>query len=278
MTTLRSGIGRDLSFRVPSNRFVLIAAPVAGVAWGIWKLATGHPFDHAVVRVFVAGGAAFLAWALGRELDPDRPWTAGLAAVLAAAILGAGIPSLWVAFAVLMAARVASRSTGVAPGPVDLAVLVGVSAGAGATDTGLGAGIVLGVVLLTDRWLPGGSHRLAPLAGVAAIAAAIAASAVWGSLTPAAGLPQGPEWVVVPVAVLGLGVVLRRATVRSAGDLTGEPLSAVRVRAGRVAAVAAGALCAAWAGGAGLTAGSVAWAALAASALPARASIGPGRD
>ncbi|MCJ7725459.1 MAG: hypothetical protein MUP76_03615, partial [Acidimicrobiia bacterium] len=79
-----SGIGRPIDPRYPSNRFILIVAPLAGLAWRVWKLASEGDWSPAVGRALVAGMATFLAWAIARELDPDRPWTAGVAAVLAA--------------------------------------------------------------------------------------------------------------------------------------------------------------------------------------------------
>ena len=67
-----------------------------------------------------AGGGTFLGWAIARELDPDRPWSAGVAAVLAFVVSFIGDPMLAVAGVALLASRIAVRST-VGAGTTDLA-------------------------------------------------------------------------------------------------------------------------------------------------------------
>ena len=65
--------------RYPSNLFILIAAPLAGLAWLVWKLASEGDWGAALTRAAVAAGAAFLTWALARELDG---WVASTRAML----------------------------------------------------------------------------------------------------------------------------------------------------------------------------------------------------
>ncbi|MCJ7726157.1 MAG: hypothetical protein MUP76_07205 [Acidimicrobiia bacterium] len=270
--TRHSGIGRIVDPRYPSNLFVLVAAAASGLSWAIWKLVSEGDWGAALGRAAVAGLATFLAWAIARELDPDRPWIAGVAAVAAAALIGAGVPSLLIAGVVLMAVRVTARTTGRNPTVVDLAVVGGLALLAGASDTGLPAAVVMGVVLMVDRFLPNGAHRLSMPIGLGVIAASVAAAALWGTLGAATGAPHGPEWTVVPVAVIGLAALGRPGRITAVGDLTGERLALARVRLDRAVAVAAAAATFVWLGGPGLTAGSVVWVALAAAALPGRAS------
>ncbi|MBU1865898.1 MAG: hypothetical protein KKE89_05745 [Actinobacteria bacterium] len=271
--SFNSGIGRAIDPRYPSNLFVLIAAPLAGVAWMTWKLASEGDWSIALTGALVAAIATFLAWAIARELDPDRPWTAGVAAVLAAAVFGAGAPSLLVSGAILLAVRITVRSTGLAPRMTDLAVVAGFGAVVGTSDPGLAAGALLGAVLVIDRFLPGGAAAASLPIGVVGVAAAAAAAAAWGTLIPAPGLPHGPEWVIVGVAAAGLAAVARPGSVEALGDYRREPLPPGRVRLGRLLAVAGAGLTFIWLGGEGLTSGSAVWASLAAAALPGR----PGR-
>ncbi len=267
---LASGIGRNIDPHYPSNLFVLVVSPLAGLAWMIWKLASEGDWSVAVGRALVAGMATFLAWAIARELDPDRPWTAGVAAVLAAVVIGAGVPSLLVSGAILMTVRVVTRSTGVAPRVTDLVVVGAFGVVVGASDPGLSAAVLLGAALVIDRILPGGAAAASVPIGLVGTAGAVAAAAVWGTLAPAPGLPNGPEWVIAVVALAGLAVLGRSGTVTATGDLGGGTLAAVRVRTGRIVAVVAAGLTFAWLGGPGLTSGSAVWAALAAAALPGR--------
>jgi hypothetical protein len=265
---MKSAIGRPLDPRYLSNRFILIAAPLSGLGWMVWKLLSEGDWGAAVGRALVAGMTTFLAWAIARELDPDRPWTAGVAAAVAAGTIGAGVPSLLVAATALMAIRIAARTTGWRPQFGDLVFMVGLAAVAGASDAGLAAGVVLGVVLLADRLLPGGAESYSMPMGAIALGAAVAAAAVWGVLEPAGGAPHGSEWAMVPIAIIGLLALGRPGSVSAKGDLSRKPLSVARVRIGRLVAVLAAGLTFAWAGGPGLTSGGIVWAALAASALP----------
>lgn len=266
--SLRTAIGRPVDPHYPSNVFILVAASLSGVGWMIWKLVSEGDWGAAVARAFVAGMVTFLAWAIARELDPDRPWTAGVAAVLATATIGAGVPSLLVAGAALMATRVTSRTTGLVPLPPDLVVLVGLAAFVGSSEVGLASAVVLAVVLMVDRLLPGGASKASFPAGLVAAGVAVAAAAVWGTIEPTGGIPHGAELVMVPVAAIGILALGRPRTVSATGDFSREPLSVLRVRLSRLVALLAAALTFVWMGGPGLTAGSVVWAALAAVALP----------
>jgi hypothetical protein len=268
-----SSIGRPIDLHYASNRFALAAATVSGLAWAGWKWFRYADAGEAMLRGAVGFAAAFLAWALARELDPDRPWVAGVAAVAASAVLGAGVPSLLVAATALLAARVTARTTGRPPGIGDMFVLAGLAGWAGSTDAGVPAGLIVAAVLAADRWLPGGAHRWSPAAGVLAAGAATAAGILWGA-APAPGLPSGAEWVVVVMAVPAVAGLGRPREVVSTGDQTGDPLDPRRVRAGRLAVFTAALGAFAWAGGPGLTSGSVVWAALTAAALPSP----PGAD
>jgi hypothetical protein len=267
----RSGltsIGRPLDLRYPSNRFAAAAALLTGAAWAGWELAARGGVGASAGRGAVAGAAVFLAWALGRELDPDRAWTAGLAAVVTAGLAGVWRPSLLVLGAGLLAARVSARSTGRAPGPVDLAAVVGLAWWVSVSGPGLPFGLAMAAALAADRFLPGPAPVATLWAGGAAAAGAIAAAVIWATLTP--GWPEWPEaWLIAP-AILGLIVPLRPRQVASVGDLTGLPLEARRVRFGRWLVAAAGWLAAIGAGGAGLAAAAPVWAALTAAGLPSR--------
>ena len=267
----RSGltsIGRPLDLRYPSNRFVVAAALLAGAAWAGWELAARGGVGAAAARGAVAGAAVFLAWALGRELDPDRAWTAGVAAVVTAGLVGVWRPSLLVLFSALLAVRVSARSTGRAPGPIDLAVVVGLAWWVSVSGPGLPFGLALAAALAADRFLPGPAPVATVLAGGAAAAGAMAAAVAWGTLSP--GWPEWPEaWLIAP-AILGLIVPLRPREVDAVGDRTGLPLEARRVRFGRWLVAAAGWLAVIGSGGAGLAAAAPVWAALTAAGLPSR--------
>ena len=145
---IRSGLGRPLDPALPSNLFVLVAAPLAGIAAGAWRLLAGDPFGDAVWGGILGGGAAFLAWAITRELDPVRPATAALAALSAPWTLLAGDPALLGLAIVLLGSRVAAGTTGYRLYATDAAALVVFSLGAGSGGAGPVPGALAGVVII----------------------------------------------------------------------------------------------------------------------------------
>jgi hypothetical protein len=115
-----SGIGRPLDFGWPSNVAIFLVTITVGVltaASGIWNGLTPAELSWSAVRT---AGSVFLAWAICREIDPDRQWTAFVAsaAILLWAIFHTApplLPSLWL----IMATRMVNRSTGLKPTALD---------------------------------------------------------------------------------------------------------------------------------------------------------------
>ncbi len=137
-----TGIGRELNPRIPSNRMAVIAAAGAfaillGVSWAGDELSIPGAVFGAV--------AVFLGWAVARELDPDRPDAAmfALAGALVAALLTS--PSALAAGVALISIRLVAGTVGVALKPLDLVVLTGTVAVAGAVPMLWLAGAALGI-------------------------------------------------------------------------------------------------------------------------------------
>jgi hypothetical protein len=265
----RSGLGRPIDPSYPSNLYAVAAMFAAGAAGSVVAFVAGSGVPESLGWGVLTGGAAFLAWAIGREIDPDRTSTAAVAAPLAAAAVAAGRPSLWSAAAALLAARVLVRSTGVPPKPADLATVTVVAAGAAGTSAaGLPVGLIAAAGLVLDRILPRPAPRRVVAGGAIAAGAAIAAAAAWGMPAPDPVAFSAGELVVASLAGLGCLAVLAPSRPRSAGDYTGEPLLGVRLLAARSATAAAVIGAAAWAGGPGAVAMAPAGAALLAVLIP----------
>ncbi|MDX1690344.1 MAG: hypothetical protein R3290_04905 [Acidimicrobiia bacterium] len=261
-----TGIGRPIDPRVPSNLFV-IAATLAGGAAGFFP-ALGDGFGDAVWAGVLTGGAGFVAWAVGRELDPDRPATAGVAAVVAIALAFVGDPGLALSGAAILATRILVRTTGVFPTVVDLVVVAGFAAYVATRSAGLPVAVVTGLALLADGRLPGPSTNRVTVAGDLIVVAAIVAALIAGTAVPDPAGVAGWEWLLVGVAVVGAVVVVRPPLVSATADWSDERLDGHRLRAGRVAALAMVAGAAVWGGAVGLAAVAPVSAAMAASLLP----------
>lgn len=191
----RSHIGRPIDLSLRSNQLIaaltlLVAVAGAALWWG------GESPD-----AWLAPIHTFIFWALVRELDPDRHWTALLAAVAAGAwvLLGYDIVSAFALGGLLMAGRLVLNPVGLRPLNTDLAAMAVAATVIAFTPAGWVAGSGIAVALYIDARFARETRR-APL--FAAIGAALGASVV-ATLTDA--LPQNiPAVNPLLVSVLGL--------------------------------------------------------------------------
>mgnify|MGYP003668694374 FL=1 len=264
-----SSIARPLEPQYPTNRAVLIALPLIALVTG------GAAFflrDAGLAGAASAGLggllAAFLAWALGREVDPDRNEAAFIAMALTVLAVGLGwTPALWVLALALMATRIVVRTVGQAAKLTDLG-LVTVLAGLavfvdGYWAMGLVAGFAMAVDLLYDR------KRTLNLV-FAAFATGFSMFVVvqrggdWGALTlQPLGLID-PAWSLAALILTALSAIfiLTCPAVTSVCDSSDAPLERRRVRGGAMIVVLF-ATAAMFEGQAGLFATLPVWAVLA---------------
>jgi hypothetical protein len=254
-------VGRVIDPRNPSNLFALAVSGAAGAA--------GLVLGGSLGAGISAGLATFLAWALGRELDPDRPWTAGAAAVATGAV-SLAIPAEAGTLAVLLvAARVTLRPTGLPPTVLDLVGLTVVAGFFARSPAGWSAGMALAFALARDTTLPPPAERTQ--LGFAA-AAAVLVTAV-ATLTDALGGPwQAPDAYEATIAALGLiaGITLPRETPRSRCDATPAIMSDERLQWARWTVLGALVLAGVVGGGPALGATAGGWLALTSTGLGAR--------
>jgi len=189
-----------------------------------------------------AGVGTIGIWALARELDPDHPSSAGLAAGLSIpAWVLFGIPDLMAVFALVITARVLVRPTGHAPHFLDYLLLSGLGVAVGRTSPGWLLGLVLAFAVARDRGLEGEPSHGARLTALA-IAAGTTAMAVrssqvgsgLGGLIPVID-PRLPSLAIVTLIVLGLVAAVSTPPYApiSRGDLSKVPLSAGRLQSAR---------------------------------------------
>jgi hypothetical protein len=108
-----TGLGRPLDFRVASNRHMSILMLAVGVIALIVQLTAQMPVLDAGVWAFQTAMSVFLAWAIARELDPDHPISAILAAGFATLLIWWANPSdLFVLAWVLVALRASIGTVG----------------------------------------------------------------------------------------------------------------------------------------------------------------------
>ena len=129
-----STIGRSVDLRVPTNLAIAAITALSFVAGTLTSLIQGQGIGAGLLIGLSWGGSMFLAWALARELDPDRWYSAFFAAAgaLAGTIL-LGSPHFLMLFWFLLAVRFINRSTGLPPGLLDFGGIYGIKLWLGLT-------------------------------------------------------------------------------------------------------------------------------------------------
>jgi hypothetical protein len=278
MAALRSGIGRPIDFSYPSNVYVVAVSAAAGVGAGVLGLVRGKGLMTSLGWGVLAGAASFLAWAVARELDPDHPVSAVLAAPLGAAALAAGPAGLGMTGVVLLTARIAARTTGLAPSFPDLVFVSGLSWYAATRPGGLGVAVVAGLALAADHVLPAGSRRRVAWGAAAVVAGSVVAAVLAGTVVPEPEGFDAGSWVLAGGALIGVLPAAIVTEPRSRCDITGEKVTRRRVRAARVAVPASVGAAALWGGGGGVAALGPVIAAVVAVALTGAALLLSGRE
>ncbi len=237
-----TNIGRTVDFHVASNRNIVIFSLIVMALIGAYRLLTGMSLGDVVINALGAGVFTFLAWAVGRELDPDHDITAYLAAgVMVGMLFAWPLPRLLSVGILLAALRVVNRSTGLAPHQADALMLM---IGAGVTVALDGYWVVGALVALAfalDSILPQpAGPRSLMYAGVTLVLTIIA--------SVVAGLDFWQFETTVPVllalvfisVIYGAWLWRPQPALVAVGDLTGEPLQPRRVLAAQWLVLAAG--------------------------------------
>jgi hypothetical protein len=149
-----TGLYRKVDLAYPSNRLAVLVSMVSTALVAI--------ISRDVPLAFISGATPFSAWALGRELDPDRPRTANLSAITVGLVLSVlafsdrlnpedALLGAIVTGSMMVMTRLMTRSTGLAATTLDAAALVAVALGSGLADPQVAVVLVaiatLGIIL-----------------------------------------------------------------------------------------------------------------------------------
>ena len=196
---------RSLDPTYPSNLAILAWSLVA---WGVWGWA--------------AGLSIFLAWALTRELDPDHPGSA---------LLAAGLATCWGGyssglFLLLLGMRLVSRTPGLPARWLDSLLVIGLA------WTRPNAAWIAAAAFFLDATLdkPLRRHLVFGLLALVSMGHS-------DSLLGAAYAPETGWGLLLCLSFLSLG--MSTGPLQSLGDASGAPLSAGRVLAAQLLAVLA---------------------------------------
>ena len=217
-----TALGRPIDLAYPSNRLALAGGAAVGLVTGAAMLANG---EFALARPFWTGVAAFLAWAITRELAPDHPWAAAAAIAACGVIAAWGQPAVGLAVVSLLAVRVWAGTVGHHPSVIDLVAGLAIAAYVGGRPIlwipalAFGAGIVVAA-----------RHRVE---ASAAVATGVAIAVVFAMMSDATVEVDVSAAEITAIAALAaataLAVPIR--SVASATDRRSLPISPGRVSA-----------------------------------------------
>jgi hypothetical protein len=226
----RSALGRPLDIHYPTNKAVIILLPIAGVIGVGLSVYHGIGVSSALWAGAGTAAAAFSGWALARELAPDDEYPAFISMALATmAYLAVDHASALLPILAMMLARMVARTVGPQPTLIDsVAVLIGGSVIAYSAHSAILA-LVVTIAFGLDAALAPRLSRQWIFAGLSSVAVILIALSAEGS-PPA--VPDRMHLLLGGVAGAYVAVLLATRTVRAHADLTDEPLSLSRVRAG----------------------------------------------
>jgi hypothetical protein len=233
------------------------------------QLMRGRALAAGVALGLQAGFSVFLSWAIARELDPDSPRSATVAALLGFAIFLTGLAQLGAVVALLFAIRIVVRTTGAPPNGLDLIWLVALGIYSARRPGGVPAAIALGAALVIDARLPPYAPKSVSIAGKVLVPIVLAASAYLGSLTASWAWPSGPQWIVL-ACTLPAVASWKVPSPTSTTDIGGEPLSRQRLIWASWLGLCAGMVTLIWIGGPAIPALVALWAAVIAVSIHRR--------
>lgn len=244
-----SSLWRELSVRNPNHLLIGAGSALAFVVAAATALGDGVERMEAIAVGVNVAVMVFLAWAAGRELDPDDSRSAFVAAVLASLLLIGGSGPAGAMVGILLALRIVTRSTGKAPSRLDLVLILPLAAAFAWLPRGWVGGAAMAAALVWDTRLPrpGGRRNLLGAAGALGVALAVA----FLRDTFGAGFqtPSALDWAAVAGAAVAFPA-MRQYAPRATGDRSRARLAPERLRAGRLLGLGSGLAAFAWFGGA----------------------------
>jgi hypothetical protein len=234
-----SSIGRPIDPRFPSNKAIMIVCAVALVGGAVWGGVQDGTLAGAAAQGLSATLTVFLAWALGRELDPDVNRTAFIAVAFAVAVWAMlGASDLWITAATLGLTRIVNRTVGPPAKLTDSCIVAGVIAFAVLWAGHWTLTLAAAIAFALDAVLPEGRKRQLVFGAI------MLALLGWVLLRPAE-LGGTPLALVMPTFPLRIGAlvlvyaiaVMTLPPVESTCDLPDHPLRRRRVQGGMVIAL-----------------------------------------
>lgn len=258
---LDSCLWRELDPRNRSHLLILGGAALAFATVLAARLNDGFGLSDSAGVAANSAVMVFLSWAIGRELDPDHPNSAIVAAAVGALILLGGSAAAGALIGVLLALRIVIRTTGQHPSSLDLVVVPALSAVFALAPRGWIGGVVMASALVWDTLLPQPGPRRAWASALVALVAAALVTGLQGTLGEGFRNPRLLGWGVLAFTLLAFAA-LRWYVPRSGCDRGPGLVELQRLKAGRFLALGTALFAFVWFGGTAVPLLAGLWAAL----------------
>lgn len=255
-----TAIGRPLDPEHFPNLLAMILTPVAGVVGALVIFFTQGGFSEGVVdglmtavrAGFFTAAAAFVAWAIAREIDPDHDYSAFLAmalAVLAMLVLDAPAIGLISSAVVLISSRVVNRIVGPPAKIADAGQLLFLGLLVAAFDNWILV-VIVAMAFLLDGVLknPKRIHLGFALAAIGILVGRV----VLLGYDQFDVLTAPYVALMILISILFFAAIVATRTITSNCDVPKYELHLVRVRAAMILVLAAGLISALWNGNTGM--------------------------
>ncbi len=220
-----TGIGRSLQPDLRSHRIAIAGAVLAAVSYAAVAAATERELTDALI----AGIVVFIAWAVGRELDPDRPNVAAWAIPIAFAASIHDLPSAVASAVALIGIRLVAGTVGSAVTWLDVAVFALLGFAAGSTSELWIVGVTMAIWLWTAPEV--GRLKYAALGSLVAGAGV----SLYGFESQDVVITQ-EAFLLAAVAGVVMMLAMRPSTVLSTTDARTGPIHRGRIDLARKAA------------------------------------------
>ncbi len=246
-----SAIARPIDPRFSTNRIIASITIVLVAGDFLRRLLLGSGLLASAWSACGLGLAVAIAWALCREIDPDRDQSAFVAAGIA--LVGAllwGTPNLAMLFWTLLAVRVVNRTTGLRATVFDSLAILSLATWL-AFRLWWPIGAITAVAFALDGWLDGPHNRHRVFAFLM-LAVTLGAGFLGEADLSASGPSLASGAIALLLCLVFVPDVFAAGEMRSLADDTKERLSTKRVRAGQMLVLLIGLGVVFWAGAAGL--------------------------
>jgi hypothetical protein len=234
-----SSLSRPLDMNYPDNRLIVLLCTMIFIASVLFRMLSGDNLLPGIIWSIRAALSVFFAWALTKEIDPDHPESA----IIAAGIGISGLflfsyPGLLIALLLVFLFRMVNRTVGVSLTFYDsvLIVIIGIYL----VYTGKWIyGIVMSIAFFMDAALSKPVKRHFLFAFISLIASLL------GFYRNSIGIGYLSGYYIVALVILVLFFIFRivlAGRIGSVSDVSGQQLSDQRVIATCIVALIAGLL------------------------------------